>query len=133
MALAALVPNTTPEYRYISRQVQGTPITWWEPLELQSEITAWLVPAAGKPECVDQLISFLGVLTLEDQARTGLPWIATLVLADPDHFAHRISMVSDWLIEVRPAAVDVGLLAQWQQVVDALVVAGVRQLAPYSQ
>ena len=133
MALAALVPNTTPEYRYISRQVQDTPITWWEPLELQSEITAWLVPAAGKPECVDQLISFLGVLTLEDQARTGLPWIATLVLADPDHLAHRISMVPDWLIEVRPAAADVGHLTQWQQVVDALVVAGVRQLAPYSQ
>ena len=132
MALAALVPNTTPEYRYISRQVQDTPITWWEPLELQSEITAWLVPAAGKPGCVDQLISFLGVLTLEYQARTGLPWIATLVLADPDRFARRISMVSDWLIEVRPAAVEVGLLAQWQQVVDALVVAGVRQLAPYS-
>lgn len=133
MALAALVPNTTPEYRYISRQVQDTPITWWNPLELQSEITAWLVPAAGKPECVDQLISFLGVLTPEDQARTGLPWIATLALADPDQFARRISMLPDWLIEVRPAAVDVGLSAQWQQVVDALVVAGVRQLAPYSQ
>ena len=133
MALAALVPNTTPEYRYISRQVQGTPITWWEPLELQSEITAWLVPAAGKPECADQLISFLGVLPLEDRTRTGLPWIATLVLADPDQFVHRISMLPDWLIEVRPAAVDVGLLTRWQQVVDALVVAGVRQLAPYSQ
>jgi len=133
MALAALVPNTTSEFRYISRQVQDTPINWWEPLELQSEITAWLVPAAGDPICVDQLISFLGVLTLEDRARIGLPWIATLVLADPDQFANRISMLPDWLIEVRPAAADGGLMAQWQQVVDALVVAGVRQLAPYSQ
>ena len=133
MALAALVPNTTAEFRYISRQVQDTPITWWEPLELQSEITAWLAPAAGRPDCVDQLISFLGVLPLEDQAQTGLPWIATLVLADPDQFANRISMLPDWLIEVRPAAVDVGLSTQWQQVADALVVAGVTQLAPYSQ
>ncbi|MYI18947.1 MAG: hypothetical protein F4121_02330 [Acidimicrobiia bacterium] len=82
---------------------------------------------------MDQLISFLGVLTLEDRARIGLPWIATLALADPDQFANRISMLPDWLIEVRPAAADVGLMDQWQQVVDALVVAGVRQLASYSQ
>ena len=133
MALAALVPNPTHESRYISRQLQDAPITWWDPLELQSEIAAWLVPAAGNPVCVDQLISFLGVLTLEDRSRIGLPWIATLVLADPDQIARRISMLPDWLIEVRPAAVDTGLMAEWQQVVDALVVAGVRQLAPYSQ
>ena len=132
-ALAALVPNPTHEFRYISRQLQDTPITWWDPLELQSEIAAWLVPAAGNPGCVDQLINFLAVLTLQDQALTGLPWIATLVLADPDQFARRISMLADWLIEVRLVVVDVGLTAKWQQVVDSLVVAGVRQLAPYSQ
>ena len=38
-----------------------------------------------------------------------------------------------WLIDMRSLVVDAGLLAKWQQVVDALVVKGVTQLAPYSE
>ena len=38
-----------------------------------------------------------------------------------------------WLIDMRSLVVDAGLLAKWQQVVDALVVEGVTQLAPYSE
>lgn len=133
MALAALVPNTTPSTGFLYREVQDTPIMWWEPLQMQSEIEAWLVPAAGIPDCVDQLISFLRALTIEDQARTGLPWVAELVLADPEHIANRTYTLTEWLIEMRAVVVDAGLSAKWQQVVDALVVAGVRTLAPYSE
>ena len=133
MALAALVPNTTPDTGFLDREVQETPIMWWEPLQLQSEIAAWLVPAAGIPECVDQLVSFLRALTTEDQARTGLPWVAELVLAGPEQSANRTYTLTEWLIEIRAAAADAGLSAEWQQVVDALVVAGVRTLAPYSE
>ena len=74
---------------------------------------------------------FLRMLTGEDQARVGLPWVSTLVLANPGHIAKGSFMSADWLIETRSAAG--GLSARWQQVVDALVVEGVTRLAPYSE
>ena len=83
--------------------------------------------------CVDQLISFLGVLTTEDQARIGLPWLAKLVLGSPgENLAKASIMVVTWLIETRLAAISTGLGDLWQQVVDVLVVEGVRRLASYS-
>ena len=133
MALAALIPNAANEVAYLYHEVQDQPIKWWDPLALRPEVEAWLEVAAGNPICVDQLIIFLGTISPEDQARIGLPWIATLVLADPVRVAGRSLMLSGWLIEVRSTAADVGLEAIWQQVVDALVVAGVQRLAPYSE
>ena len=133
MALAALMPNAAPEVSYLYREVQDDPIAWWEPLALRSEVEAWLAAAAGRAICVDQLIIFLGVLAPEEQVRAGLPWVATLVLKDPARIAGRTYMLPTWLIEMRSAAVDVGLLASWQEIVDALVVAGVTRLAPYSE
>ena len=132
-ALAVLIPNATYETLYLYPEVQDSPIPWWEPLALQPEVEAWLPAAAGCADCVDQLISFLGVLASEDQVRTGLPWVATLVLADPASVGGRTFLLPGWLIETRSAAVDIGLLASWQEVVDALVVAGVTRLALYSE
>ncbi len=132
MALASLLPNPAPDFAYLYREIQDEPIRWWEPLAWRSEIEAWLVLAAGNATCVDQLIIFLHVLTQEEQARAGLPWVATLVFADPDGVANRGHMCATWLIETRAAAVEAGLKAQWQRVVDALAVAGRAQLAPYS-
>ena len=133
MALAALMPNAAYENLYLYREVRDNPITWWEPLALGPDVEAWLKIAAGRATCLDQLISFLGVLDPEDQVRTGLPWVATLVLADPARIAGFVYRLPTWLIEVRSAAVDAGLLASWQEVVDALVVVGVTRLAPYSE
>ena len=133
MALAALLPNRTPENAYMYREIREKPIVWWEPLELESEVELWLATAAGKAHCVDQLIGFLRMLTEEDQARVGLPWVSTLVLENPNHIARRSFYVADWLIEERSAAAALDLSTRWQQVVDALVVEGVAQLAPYSE
>ena len=133
MALAALIPNAASEVQYLYREVHGNPIAWWEPLALISEVEGWLEVAAGNATCADQLISFLGVLSAEDQVRTGLYWVATLVLADPARIAGRAFLVTDWLIDRRAAADEAGLLVKWQEVVDALVVAGVTRLAPYSE
>ena len=131
-ALAALIPNTAAEHEYLYRELRDNPLPWWDPLSLRAEVESWLVPAAGRPECVDQLISFLGVLAPDDQMRTGLPWISTLVLADPARLANRTYLLTTWLIEKRSAAFDAGLEATWQAVVDVLVVEGVTRLAPYS-
>ena len=133
MALAALIPNATGESSYLYPEVEDSRIAWWQPLAMQPEVQAWLATATGRPYCVDHLIHFLRVLTPEDQARTGLRWVSKLVSADPDHAAGHAITLSTWLIELRPVAGGAGLLAGWQEVVDALVVAGVRQLAPYSE
>ena len=132
MTLAALIPNTTGELPFLYREVDDTPIAWWDPLELVSEVEAWLVPAAGNATCVDQLVSFVGTLGSEDQVRLGLPWMAKLVVADPTRIARGAYTLTTWLIEMRSVAVDAELLATWQQIVDDLVVAGVMRLAPYS-
>ena len=132
-ALAAAIPNAAGEVQYLYREIQDGSIAWWEPLTLMSEVEAWLKVAAGNATCADQLVGFLGVLSEEDQVRTGLPWVATLVLADAARIAGRTFLLTDWLIERRAAADKAGLLAKWQEVVDALVVAGVTRLAPYSE
>jgi hypothetical protein len=69
----------------------------------------------------------------KNQVRTGLPWVGTLVLPDPSLVAGRSFLLSTWMIEIRSAAVDARLLADWQRIADALVVAGVSRLAPYSE
>ena len=133
MALAAIMPNHTYEAQYLYRELQEQPIAWWEPLTLRPEVEAWLATAAGNARCVDQLIGFLRILAAEDQARVGLPWVATLVLASPGHIAKGSFSLAEWLIETRSAATTTDLSARWQQVVDVLVVEGVTGLARYSE
>jgi hypothetical protein len=132
-ALAALMPNPAGEVSYLYREVQHDPIPWWEPLAWRSAVEQWLPHARGKALCCDHLIRFLSPLLVEDQANLGLPWIANLVFAEPSHVAGGSFLISSWLIQIRSAASDAGLLPKWQQVVDALVVAGVARLAPYSE
>ena len=133
MALAALIPNTAYEAQYLYREFEGQPIMWWEPKTLRPEVEAWLAPAAGNARCADQLIGFLRTLAQEDQVCVGLPWVAKLLLASPSNVAKGNYLVETWLIETRNAAAKAGLSAQWQQVVDALVVEGATRLAPYSE
>ena len=68
----------------------------------------------------------------DDQVRLGLPWVATLVAADPIRIASGTYALPTWLIDMRSVAVDTGLLTTWQRVVNDLVVAGDTRLAPYS-
>ena len=132
MTLAALIPNPIGESHYLYREIEDRRIVWWNPIELRSELEAWLVPASGIAMCVDQLIGFIRSLSPDDQVRLGLPWVATLVLADPPAVARGAYTLSAWLIETRPLADNTGFMPTWQEVVDALVVAGDSRLAPYS-
>ena len=131
MTLAALIPNATGGF-HLYREVDDTPIVWWDPLELISEVEAWLGAAAGNAMCVNQLIGFVSALGPDDQVRLGLPWIEKLVAADPSRIARGASALTTWLIELQSVAVDAGLSATWQRIVDDLVVAGVTRLARYS-
>ncbi|MFD5013747.1 hypothetical protein [Streptomyces chartreusis] len=132
-ALASLLPNPAPETAYLYREMQGKPIVWWDPLAWQDTVAHWLPIAQGHVACVDQLVAFVKPLPAEDQVRVGLPWVANLVLAEPSRVANRTYLLTSWLIELRQAVSDAGLTADWQRVVDALVVSGVSRLAPYSE
>ena len=131
-ALGDLIPNAVRELPYLYRETHNTPIVWWNPEELVSEVETWITYAAGSATCVDRLIDFLTMMGPDNQVRLGLPWVTKLVAADPIRIARANYMLSGWLIEIRSVAVDAGLLPEWQQVVDELVVAGVVSLAPYS-
>ena len=133
MTLAALMPTAAGEVRYLYRELQDNAIAWWEPLALIPEVEAWLELASGSAKCADQLVGFLDVLSPDDQVRTGLSWLGRLVLADPARIVGRTFLLTDWLVDRRAAADKAGCLAKWQEVVDALVVAGVGRLAPYSE
>ena len=133
MTLAALLPNAAGEVSSLYPELDGDPIVWWEPLAWRQVVERWLPIAAGSATCVDQFIGFLRVLPLDDQVRTGVPWLTALVLADADGVARGSFLLPTWLIETRACATDAGLLPHWQRVVDALVVAGVSRLAPYSE
>jgi len=132
-ALPALIPNLAAEVAYLYREVETKPIVWWEPAALLPVVEQWLPHARGNPTCVDQVVSFLSSVEAAEQARLGMPWIEDLVLPNPDGIANRSFLITSWLIEIRPAAADAGLLHEWQRVVDSLVVAGVGRLAPYSE
>ena len=132
MVLASMIPVVTPEIPYLYRETDGQPITWWNPETLRPEVEAWLVPAAGSGLCADQIVCFLAPLAPEGQVRLALPWLEKLVLADPERVAQCAVALPDWLVDMRQTAAEAGLSTGWQAIVDALVVAGVRQLAPYS-
>ena len=131
--LTPLLPNATLPSTYLYREFRSEPILWWEPLALKSEVESWIQHSLGNPNCVDQLIGFIRVLSIEDQALVGLPWLAKLVLPKPEQIARRTFLLAEWLIEVRSSSVDTENTALGQQLVDALVVAGGSKLAPYSE
>ena len=132
MALASVIPVATPGIPYLYREIDGHPITWWNPEALRPEVEAWLIPAAGNGMCANQLVWFLAPMAPESQVRLALPWMERLVLANPEGVAQRAAALPAWLVDIRRTAAEAGLSSNWQAIVDALVVAGVRQLAPYS-
>jgi hypothetical protein len=131
--LASLLPNHAGDVAYLYPETADTPISWWDVPSWAPQIQRWLSFGRGNPTCVDHLIGSVQPLAERAQATTGMPWLAELVLADPATVAGHSFLVSSWLIDIRTAASDAGLGSVWQQVVDALVVAGATRLAPYSE
>lgn len=130
--IASAIPCEAADFHYLYREIDNKWIAWWDPIQLTSEVEAWLVHAAGNGTCVDQIIGFLRVLDPADQVRLGLPWVGSLVAGDPAR-ASRTFLLPSWLIEMRSTAIENGLLTSWQALVDVLVVHGVSRLAPYSE
>jgi hypothetical protein len=132
-ALAALVPAPAYDGAFLYREIESEPVRWADPLGWREAIESWLPLAGGKSQCVDTLIMLLRTLPTSDQATTGLTWVSSIVMADVDGVARRSYLLAEWLIELRAASENAGTLRTWQDIVDALVVAGVARLAPYSE
>jgi len=132
-ALADLVPAPTYDGAFLYREIESEPIRWADPLGWREVIESWLPLARGKSRCVDALIMLLRTVPTADQATTGLTWVVSTVMADVDGVARRSYLLAEWLIELRGPSEAAGTLQTWQQIVDALVVAGVSGLAPYSE
>jgi hypothetical protein len=133
MGLASLIPVPAYDWSFLYREIESAPIAWTDALAWRPAIEAWLPVATGHAACADSLIGLVGTLPAAEQARTGLPWVAALVLPAPGAIAGRSPLLSIWLKEIRSSAADAGMLDTWQELVDALVVAGDTRLAPYSE
>ncbi len=131
-ARAALMPTPTSEVAYFYRELAGAPIVWPDVLAWRSAIESWLPGAAGDPDCVDSLVGLLRTLPPATQATVGLPWMSEIILPGPETIADRTFLLARWLIDLQQAAAETAMLGVWQQIVDALVVAGDSRLGPYS-
>jgi len=131
--LAALMPSLTYESAFLYRELDGAPIEWTDCLAWKDAIEAWLPVAAGRPQSVDALIRLLRTVSTVEQVTTGLRWVTALALPGVETIARRSYSIAGWLGEIRTPSVDAGELNAWQQLVDALVVAGESTLAPYSE
>lgn len=130
--LDALIPIPTHQATYLYREVHEQTIRWWKPHELRAQVRALLNTHASGNAFANRLILFLDSLETQDQARLGLPWMAEIVNNNAEAAARYNAGLPSWLIEIRSAAVSEGLEPTWQETVDALVVAGITELAPYS-
>jgi hypothetical protein len=132
-ALGALIPESTPDIAFLYRELASTPIQWIDLLAWRPAVERWIPVAVGSPLCVDALVSALRTIPEWDQAVTGLPWITALVQPDIEGIGRRSVLLTRWMIEIRAEAHRRGELGRWQRLVDSLVVAGVTDLAPYSE
>jgi hypothetical protein len=118
-ALAALLPRP------------GDPISWTDPIGWTKQVDDWIDAAAGRPRCVEAFIVFISGLGEEQQARFGLPRVATLVRASVAA-ATELSTLDRWILDIRDAAQKAGDGDSWQRLVDALVMAGNSRLSALS-
>jgi hypothetical protein len=130
--LAALLPNRSYESRYLYWELSGAPQAWAAPLQWKPQVERWLVTAAGKPECVDQLVVMLGTLPKSAQISPGVSWVEALVLDDPDAIARKSWSLPEWLKAIDPDVRQGEPRRSWQRIVDALQVAGETRLTELS-
>lgn len=122
--IASLIPNVAYDSGYLLRELDGAPIAWIDFNKIAPHIGRWVPFAAGHRESVDQLISLLRMTSVERQVSDGLPWIEDLVRDDPAAVAGRTYLLPEWLAETRSAARGTPQAANWQRIVDLLIVAG---------
>jgi len=131
-AAAGLLPSPLSWSQGMYNEVAKTSIDWVDPDRLVGLVDPWLAIAKGNVMCVDALIRILRKLPESQQTTNGLTWVSELCIQEGRVTVTRSTASNEWLKEVRIIAEEHGRLPQWQALVDALVVAGNTELAPYS-
>ena len=111
----------------------GDPIAWTDPIAWEEQLKAWIEVATGRPQCVDAFIGVIAGLQATEQATFGLPRVRTLVGPDPRTASDHSVALDRWLLGIREAASEVEAMDAWQDLVDALVVAGNTRLSKFSE
>lgn len=126
-ALAALVPNPTYAWGYLTLELVGEPVRWRDLLAWSPQIDRWLNVAVGRRESIDSLVVAVGELEVADQLDTGLKWIERIVQGGGSGV--RTFTLPGWLRERRADLNTPEQDARWQRIVDVLVVSGDSRVA----
>ncbi|MFD8715023.1 hypothetical protein ACFV07_31830 [Streptomyces anulatus] len=132
-AVAALLPNPLSWTQGMYNEVVGEPIDWVRAEDFVESIDDWLPAARGEAMPLDALIRILRKLPEETQATRGVRWVSGVCVQEGRVTVKRSRLSDDWLKEIRGTAEELDELGDWQMLVDALVVAGNKGLAPYSR
>ncbi|MFD4636969.1 hypothetical protein ACFWN2_06615 [Lentzea sp. NPDC058436] len=132
-AAAALLPEPLTWARGLYNEIVGLPIDWVVAEDLVELIDGWLPAARGKRKGVDALIGTLRRLPATVQVRRGVPWVSDLCIQGGVVAVKQSILSNEWLEEIRRPAEELGRLAEWQTLVDSMVVAGNERLARHSK
>jgi len=131
-ALAALIPQPLVWTNGLFNEIDANPIDWVIPGELLEAIPEWVRLAHGSQRCLDDLISLIRRLGIQEQVELGLRWVADICVRERNVSVYLAWTLDEWLVELRPHTEAFGHLPEWQRLVDRLVVAGNHRLARYS-
>ncbi|MEU2032760.1 hypothetical protein [Nocardia amamiensis] len=131
-ALAALIPRPAAWTDGLYNEIETKPFDWVVVDDLIDVIPQWVPLASGHRKCVDNLITLLHQLSPSRQAVLGLQWVQHLCVHNDQVSVRSSPVLNEWLIGLYRDAEAHGQLPHWQKLVDQLVAAGNRPLAPYS-
>lgn len=132
-AASALLPEPQPWATGMYNEVATVPMDWVRAEDLLEQIDAWLPLGRGEIKCLDGLIALLRRLPLNVQVARGVSWVSDVCIQSGRVSVAASWRLNNWLKETRNTAEELGLLEEWQEFVDSLVVAGNEGLAPYSR
>jgi hypothetical protein len=120
---SALIPNPAAQWGYLTIELAGAPYVWRSLLTWAPQVNRWLETVEGGRMSIDHLVVAVRELDAADQIDQGLRWIERVVAASGSDCASTFTL-PEWLHEVRAELLTEHQIAQWQRVVDLLVVAG---------
>ncbi len=121
-----LIPYArTPDHAYLRRELHDEPVSWTDLDAWQAAINRWIPYALGRASCVDRLI-WLADATLPagEQASVVLPWVETIVHADPESVVSQSRSLAEWIRELRAVVTGTAEQTTWQALVDQVVLYG---------
>lgn len=127
-AEAALIPNPTAEWGYLTIELSGQPYRWRNPISWAPQVDRWLGAITRSRMSIDHLVIAVRELDVDVQIEQGVRWIERIVADSGRNCASTLTL-PEWLHERRADLVTDDQIVRWQRVVDLLVVAGDSRVA----